>query len=139
VKKAYLIALMVIGAAMGFTLWAFSSAMTPYVDIRTARASSSPVQVKGKIVHAKQYWDPTNNVLRFPIVDQNNDTIEIVYTGAKPDAFDTAPETAATGIVQKDAAGHEVFVSSNMVVKCPSKYDDRGKAPGAELAGGKRS
>ena len=138
-KKAYIIAFMVIGAAMGFTLWAFSSALTPYVDIRTARASGTSVQVKGKILHAKQYWDPRNNVLRFPIVDKNNDTIEVVYKGAKPDAFDTAPETAATGVVQKDADGHEIFVSSNMVVKCPSKYDDRSKPVDKGLVGGTRS
>jgi cytochrome c-type biogenesis protein CcmE len=136
-KKAYIVAFLVIGAAMGFTLWAFSSAMTPYVDIRAARESGASVQVKGKIIHAKQYWDATNNVLRFPIVDKNNDTIEVVYKGPKPDAFDTAPETAATGVVQKDASGHEVFVSSNMVVKCPSKYDDRPEAKADN--GGKRS
>jgi hypothetical protein len=42
VKKAYIIAFLVIGVAAGFTLWAFSGSMTPYVDIATARRSAAP-------------------------------------------------------------------------------------------------
>ncbi len=127
-NKAYIVAFLVIGIAMGFTMWAFSSAMTPYVDIKTARQSATPVQVKGKILHETAYWDQKDNVLRFKIEDKNHEQIEIVYKGPKPDAFDTAPETAADGVVQKGADGREVFVSSRMVVKCPSKYDDSKKA-----------
>lgn len=127
-NKAYIVAFLVIGLAMGFTMWAFSSAMTPYVDIRTAREAGTHVQVKGKILHETAHWDSQINALLFKLKDKNGDVIQVVYKSAKPDAFDTAPETAADGIVQKDAAGHEVFVSDKMVVKCPSKYDDSKKA-----------
>ena len=135
-KKAYIIAFLVVGIAMGFTLWAFSSAMTPYVDIKTARESRAPVQVKGKILHQDVKWDERANVLRFRIEDKNHDRIEVVYRGPKPEAFDTAPETAANGVVRKDADGHEIFASSSMVVKCPSKYDDTKKAPKQAAATG---
>jgi cytochrome c-type biogenesis protein CcmE len=125
-KKAYIIAFLVIGIATGFTMWAFSSAMTPYVDIKTARSSTTPVQVKGKILHETVRWE--NNALRFKIEDKNHDQIEIVYRGPKPDAFDTAPETAADGVIHREADGQEIFESNRMVVKCPSKYDDSKKA-----------
>jgi cytochrome c-type biogenesis protein CcmE len=130
VKKAYIIAFLVIGVAMGFTMWAFSSAMTPYVDIKTARTSTTPVQVKGKILHETVRWE--NNALHFRIEDKNHEQIEVVYKGAKPEAFDTAPETAADGVVTQEN-GQEVFVSSRMVVKCPSKYDDS-KKPAPQTA-----
>ena len=127
-KKAYLIALLVIIVAAGFTMWAFSSAMTPYVDIKTARQSGGNVQVRGKILHETVHYDTRANVLRFQLEDKNKDRIEVVYHGGKPDAFDTAPETAVTGSLARDAAGQEVFESNNMTIKCPSKYDD-GKTP----------
>lgn len=129
-KKTTILALLVIGLAMCFTMWAFSSALTPYVDIRTARKSDTPVQVKGKILHDTTVYDGKTGTLQFDIEDANKDHLHIVYKGAKPDSFDTAPETAADGVVEKDVTGKEVFVSTKMVVKCPSKYDDSGKAPG---------
>ncbi len=127
-NKAYIFAFLVISLALGFTLYAFSASMTPYVDIHTARQSTSPVQVKGNILHDTVTYDKAIGALRFQIEDKNKERIEVVYLGAKPDAFDTAPETAATGMIQKDKTdGHDIFVSRSMVVKCPSKYDDQNK------------
>lgn len=132
-KRASLIAGFIIAVALCFTVWAFSSAMTPYVDIRTAREIHGPVQVKGNILHQTVHWDSQREALCFQIQDHNSDKIWVVYKGPKPDAFDTAPETAATGVIQPDPQLGEVFVSTKMVVKCPSKYDDseKGYKPGS--------
>ncbi len=129
-KRAYLIAFAVIAVAMGFTLWAFSSSMTPYVDIATARRSVTPVQVYGKILHNTAYYDMAQGALHFKIQDVKGEQIEIVYQGGKPDSFDTAPETAARGMVHNG-----VFVSDSLVVKCPSKYSGD-KAAYQKAAGG---
>jgi cytochrome c-type biogenesis protein CcmE len=138
-KHAYFIAIPLILVTVGFTVWAFSASMTPYVDIRTARASDSRVQVRGQILHDTVRYDTSVGALRFMIKDKNGEQIEVVYSGAKPDAFDSAPETAATGVVQNG-----VFKSDSLVVKCPSKYDDRKspyrpKAESDAPAGGGRS
>ncbi|MCS6777034.1 MAG: cytochrome c maturation protein CcmE [Chloroherpetonaceae bacterium] len=120
-KQAYIIGLLVIGLALGFTLWAFSSAMTPYVTIAVARQSETPVQVRGKILRDAQHqphYDRVNNALRFWIEDPKGDRIEVVYKGGKPEAFDEATETAAHGIVRNG-----IFYSDKLVVKCPSKYE----------------
>ncbi len=131
-KKAYLIAAAVIAIAMGFTLWAFSSSMTSYVDIQTARHSDAPVQVRGKILHDTAHYDLAQGALRFKIQDAKGEQIEVVYRGAKPDAFDTAPETAAHGMVRDG-----IFLSDSLVVKCPSKYSgDQGAYKKAEARGG---
>ncbi len=123
-KQATLLAFLIIGVAVGFTMWAFSSAMTPYVNIAAARASATPVQVRGKILHDTAYYDERIHALRFQIEDVNKERIEVVYRGGKPDAFDQAPETAATGVVRKMAGSDAtVFESDKLVVKCPSKYD----------------
>jgi cytochrome c-type biogenesis protein CcmE len=119
-NRAYLVGIPVILVAIGFTVWAFSASATPYVDIRTAKQSGSPVQVRGKILHETAHYDTSMGALCFMIRDKNGEQIEVVYHGARPDAFDTAPETAAHGVVRNG-----VFESDSMVVKCPSKYDDR--------------
>ena len=126
-KKAYIFAFLVISAAMGFTMWAFSSAATPYVNIATARKLGTPAQVRGKILRdakdlkpgeAAPDYDSQIGALRFWIEDENKEHIEVVYRNAKPDAFDQAPETAALGIVKGGTLN-----ASQLIVKCPSKYD----------------
>jgi cytochrome c-type biogenesis protein CcmE len=126
-NKAYLIAFVVISAALGFTLWSFSSGLTPYVDVKTARTMITAVQIRGIILRDKEHpivRDSQRNALRFWIKDPNKEEIEIVYYGAKPDAFDTAPGTAAHGYVRKEN-GRDIFVSDSLVVQCPSKYNDQ--------------
>ncbi len=120
-KTAYIIAALIISTALGFTMWAFSNSMTPYVNIKQARVSSTPVQVRGKILRKTgrlPYYDNKENALRFWIEDANKEQIEVVYKGAKPEAFDTAPETAAHGLVRDGK-----LYSDSLVVKCPSKYE----------------
>jgi cytochrome c-type biogenesis protein CcmE len=129
VKKGDIVAFLVISIAVGFTLWAFSSSLTPYVDIQTALKSASTVQVRGRILHndptaPKPFYDTEQKALRFWIEDAKKERIEVIYRGAKPDAFDTAPETAAHGRARKLEDGRMVFESDSLVVKCPSKYDD---------------
>lgn len=129
-KQAYIIGILVIGLALGFTLWAFSSSMTPYVTVAVAKQSDTPVQVRGNILRDKEhtpFYDKEHNALRFWIEDSKGERIEVIYKGGKPDAFDEADETAAHGMV-KDG----IFYSDKLIVKCPSKYDEGNKAkPGA--------
>lgn len=131
-NKASIFALFVISIAAGFTLWGFSKSMTPYVTIKQARETSSMVQVRGKIFHETTRFDAQSKALRFEIEDENKERIEVVYQGAKPEAFDTAPETAATGIISKDSAGKEILLSKSLLVKCDSKYE--GKKPAYQTA-----
>jgi cytochrome c-type biogenesis protein CcmE len=140
-KPAYIIAVLVISIASGFTMWAFSSSMTPYVDIKTALQSATVVQVRGKILHdspdePKPYYDSQMKALRFWVEDAHHQRLEVVYRGAKPDAFDTAPETAATGTVRHFADGTAYFDSDALVVKCPSKYEDKSRPYKPSQAGG---
>ena len=131
-NKTYLAGLAIIAVALGFTMWGFSGSMTPYVNIGQARKLDQQVQVRGKIMRDgthTPFYDTQKNALRFWIEDVNKETIEVVYQGPKPEAFDTAPETAAHGSIRNG-----VFYSDRLVVKCPSKYDSdkspyKAKAP----------
>lgn len=132
-KQAYIIGILVISLALGFTLWAFSSSMTPYVTVAAAKQSDTPVQVRGKILRDAAnppYYDKEHNALRFWIEDSKGERIEVVYKGGKPDAFDEAEETAAHGMV-KDG----IFFSDKLIVQCPSKYDEGNKAKPGDATG----
>ena len=126
-KTAHIFAFFVISLALGFAVFAFMGAVPQYLTIKEARNSTTPVQVKGKILHSTVLYDKTMGALRFDIEDDNKESIHVVYRGAKPDAFDTAPETAATGLVKKETDGTEYFDTKSIIVKCPSKYDDKDK------------
>jgi cytochrome c-type biogenesis protein CcmE len=121
-KQAYIVGFLVIGLALGFTLWAFSSNMTPYVTVAAAKKSDVPVQIRGKILRdAKHtpYYDKEHNALRFWIEDPKGEQIEVVYKGGKPEAFDEAVGTAAHGMVKNG-----IFFSDKLIIQCPSKYDE---------------
>ena len=126
-KKTYLIGLLVISAALGFCMWAFSNSLSPFVDIKTARATGNACQVRGFIVkdtdHAARY-DSSTRAFRFWIMDKNKELCEVVYHGAKPDAFDAAKGLSASGRMTRAADGTEFFNSDSLSVQCPSKYDD---------------
>ncbi len=127
-KKSNMIVFALISVALGFTLWAFTSSMSPFVDFKTARTSASSVQVRGLIVkdgeHAP-YYDTSAKAFRFWIKDKNQEVCEIVYHGAKPDAFDAAPGLSASGQMVRAADGKEFFNSDSLSVQCPSKYNDK--------------
>ena len=140
-NKSYIIAFLVISVALGFTIWAFSGSMTPYVDIKQARKSENAVQIRGLILRDAEHpvrYDTRLQALRFWIKDQNQEEIEIVYHGAKPDAFDTAPGTAAHGYIRKEG-DKQIFASDSLVIQCPSKYSDqksvysRASTPGGKM------
>ena len=139
-KQAYLIGILIISLALGFTMWAFSSAMSPFVDLKTARKSTGPVQLRGLIVkdaeHAA-YYDAKTSAFRFWIIDKNNELCEVVYHGAKPDAFDAAKGLTASGMLKRDGGGTEFFNSDSLSVQCPSKYDSYKVDYSKKPAGGK--
>ena len=126
-NKTYAVAFIVIAVAVGFTSWAFSTGMTQYVDIKTARKINSPVQLRGFIVRDmthKATYDAGSHALKFWMKDKNQEMMEVVYHGAKPDAFDNAPGTAALGSIRRDVDGTERFHASSLAIQCPSKYQD---------------
>lgn len=119
-KWTYIIAFLVIVGALGFTMYAFSGSLTPYVTVSEAKSAHAPVQVRGRILKNTVHYDPQKGNLYFTIEDDQHQTMEIIYPHPKPDAFDSARDTAATGIYRNG-----LFHADNLIIKCPSKYNDR--------------
>ena len=124
-KKAYIIAFLVISVAMGFTLWRFKDTMTPYTDIAGARKSELTVQVRGKILHdtARTTITKSTRCASHP-GRQRRDRSRWSIMAPKPDCLRYAPRDrgARHGRQRRDRAGS--LHLGRLVVKCPSKYDD---------------
>ena len=108
---------------LAFTIWAgisFQSTLTPYVSIAEAKESGKTVQVKGERLDNGKF-DTEKNLFTFEIKDENGETLKVVYDGAKPGNFDQASHVVCVG---KYSGG--VFVAKDLLIKCPSKYQEQG-------------
>jgi cytochrome c-type biogenesis protein CcmE len=127
-KAPHIIALVVIVASMIVMLFSFSGAMAQHVSIGdVVKRPGETVQVPGNIDKSTVHYDTVKGELRFDIIGVDPTTKEeipsqrltIVYKENKPENFDTAKGVEAVG-TYKDG----IFTAQNLLVKCPSKYND---------------
>jgi cytochrome c-type biogenesis protein CcmE len=115
----------IVGAVIiiGFIAWAgvsFEKTLTPYVSIEDAKNRDTMVQVKGTRVDEGDF-DIEKNVFVFRLADEKGQQIEVIYDGAKPGNFDQATEIVCVGQYKEGR-----FIAKELLVKCPSKYQEEG-------------
>ncbi|MEX0928055.1 MAG: cytochrome c maturation protein CcmE [Balneolales bacterium] len=99
----------------------FSQNISSYVDFEQAALSSS------SRVHVVGVWDAdkpsgfSNETMQFTfyMTDEAGNSRRVVYPKAKPTNFEQAEQVVVIGEMKND-----VFYSNEMLVKCPSKYND---------------
>jgi len=119
-KPAYLIGGIVVLAAVVVGGLAFARSMTPYVSIAEARAADRNVQVHGYLKEVLGYDDAGH--FRFIIVDDHDDVLTIVYEQPRPANFEQASGFVAVGRYDAQA---DLFRATQLLVKCPSKYQEQ--------------
>jgi cytochrome c-type biogenesis protein CcmE len=111
----------------------FNKTVAPYVAFAEAKTAARAVQVAGIPDHQAARFDPSSKEFQFTMSDGQGGVMPVVFTGVKPGNFDQAEKVVVIG---KYEAG--TFHASQILVKCPSKYDDlaseklQGKAPANE-------
>ncbi len=106
-----------------FIVWAaisFRATLTPYVSIDEAKEMGKRVQVAGQRMGSGQF-DIQSNKFVFKLQDDHGKILNVVYDGAKPGNFDQATQVVCKG-VYKDG----IFHADEILVKCPSKYQEEG-------------
>jgi len=114
----YIVGTLIIIAFAAFAISSMDGAITPYVSITQAIESGEPVQVKGERIGNGEF-DIEENLFKFTLQDGDGQKINVVYDGAKPGNFDQAVEVVCKGEF-KDG----LFIASDILVKCPSKYQE---------------
>ncbi len=127
-SKGAVFGLGIIIAALAFCAFTFKSTLINYVPFADARsATDTTVQIMGAPKDAAMAQD---GGLHFVMNDGHGTTIPVVYSGPKPEDFDTAVQRgykiAAQGTYDPR---QQAFVAQTLLVKCPSKYQGAKQPP----------
>ncbi|WP_375417879.1 cytochrome c maturation protein CcmE [uncultured Hymenobacter sp.] len=131
-KKAHLLAIVVIAAAIGIILSTTADASV-YVSFgearqRAAEGNQTKVHVVGRLPRDEQKnplgleYDPLQdpNHFAFTLVDTNRVAQRVIYFNPKPQDFDKSEQVVITGAMRND-----VFMADQILLKCPSKYVEK--------------
>ncbi len=112
----------VVGVVLGSV--SFLESNVEYVDFAAAEKSHKKVQVKGEWVkdHESRF-DAEKAQFVFYMKDDNNRVEKVVLEGAKPNNFEIATSVVAKGTFKE---GH--FHATDVLTKCPSKYEGDAEA-----------
>ncbi|MCL5266933.1 MAG: cytochrome c maturation protein CcmE [Bacteroidetes bacterium] len=120
-KTKYIVAGVVIVAFVVFGAISFMQNNIAYVSAKTAEKTNRTVQVKGSWVRNMQsYYDPNTNTFHFYMMDDDKTILPVVLAGAKPNNFEIANDIVAKGRFEDGA-----FQASEVLTKCPSKYQSK--------------
>lgn len=103
----------------GLAFLNFNKTLARYVTFSEARAATGAVQVAGFPDHQNATYQPSTGEFAFAMDDGDGDVMNVVYRGVKPGNFDQAEKVVVVGKYHGD-----VLQASQILVKCPSKYDD---------------
>ena len=118
-KVKIIIASIVIVAAIVFGAVSFVETNVEYTDFHSANASHKKVQVKGEWMKSKpSSFDASKSQFIFYMKDDNGDEERVVFDGAKPNNFEIA-----NAVVVKGRCEDGYFHASDILTKCPSKYE----------------
>ena len=118
-KMKIIIASIVIVAALVFGAISFVETNVEYTDLQHAISSGKKVQVKGEWVKTKESsFDQKTNQFNFYMTDDNGMETKVLLDGAKPNNFEIAK-----AIVIKGRYENGCFHASDVLTKCPSKYE----------------
>jgi cytochrome c-type biogenesis protein CcmE len=121
-KLKIIIGAVVIIVFIIFGAYSFLQSNVEYTDFQHAKMTSKKVQVKGSWLRDRksEYLMSTNQFV-FYMVDDNETPMKVVFDGAEPNNFELA-----TSIVVKGRCQDGYFHATEILTKCPSKYEATG-------------
>lgn len=117
-----MLAVGLLAAAVVIGVTSFKQTMTPYIGFKEARSASGQVQVNGVLASKDYVLKKEEQYLRFSLKDPKGDVMPVEYRGVIPGNFDQAVSIVAIGQFRGDH-----FEASQLLVKCPSKYQAMAK------------
>ena len=120
-KKIPIIVLLLVGGALALFMTA-ADQISSYSTFSTAESKMGKVKVIGTLALDKEMvYEPENdpNYFSFYANDEDGRQSQVVFLGEKPQDFERSDQVVMTGKF-KDG----VFIATEMLTKCPSKYKD---------------
>jgi len=105
--------------AFGAVVWAFSRNASPYVTIAEAKTTPGDhLHLAGDILKETVHMDMLHRTLDFDLKDSTGAVVHVVHEGEPPANMAEANKVVAVGGMEDGN-----FVSHQLLVKCPSKYE----------------
>jgi cytochrome c-type biogenesis protein CcmE len=79
------------------------------------------IQMEANIDKKSVRYDSKKPLLEFKLYDEKNNTIDVIFNDIMPDNF----EAGYPVIVEGRFSGQGQFVAKKLLVKCPSKYEEK--------------
>lgn len=122
-KKLHVVLIIVIAVSIGAIFTTLTDA-SEYVDFDKAYEHRGvEYHVIGKIDSTGDItYDPMSpNEFKFTMVDNNGISKDVVVHMSKPQDFEKSEQVVLIG---KASENSDIFHASNVLMKCPSKYND---------------
>lgn len=118
-KPRYIIGGIIAVALAVVGYMALDTSSVEYADIDRAERLGKTVQVVGTWVKEEgSSYDNQANIFRITMKDEHGRRIPVELNGAKPNNFEIA-----VSVVVKGRIDNGVMKASNVLTKCPSKYE----------------
>lgn len=118
-NKKMIVGGLIIVVFIVFGAYSFLESTVEYSDFQGAMKSGKKVQVKGYWLKEKNsFYDAKENHFTFYMRDDNNDETKVILEGARPNNFEIA-----SSLVVKGRYRDGYFHASDILTKCPSKYE----------------
>ena len=111
--------IIVIGIVLGAVN--FFESNVEYGDFALAKKTQKKIQVKGEWVRERESSFDTEKIqFTFYLKDDSGEILKVVLDGARPNNFDLA-----TSVVIKGKYVDNYFHATEVLTKCPSKYEGK--------------
>ncbi|RYG32922.1 hypothetical protein EON81_19470 [bacterium] len=122
-KAGPVLTAVVAAGAMIAVISAFAANASPYVTFEQARQTGGDrLHVVGEVVKGSINVDYLKHTMSFRLKDSDGTVMTVNHTGDMPNNLSQAPKVVAVGELKG-----EQFVSSDLILKCPSKYEKEEK------------
>jgi cytochrome c-type biogenesis protein CcmE len=120
-KPLHMIGIAIILLAIVTGYFGLRSAFRPYTtSVSEAVGSGRSVQLAGFLGSTGEYDD--NGNFTFNLQDGTGKLVKVIYPKPRPANFEQAVSVVAIGHYD---AGQQAFMAEDMLVKCPSKYQEQ--------------
>ena len=126
-KKTHIVLIIFIAVAIAAILSTVSDASTYEVFNKAAEDPDTEYHIVGKLNMSKPFeYNPQDDANKFVfyLTDNSGTEKKVIYNNTKPQDFEKSEQVVVIGKCKPDA-----FYASQILMKCPSKYNDPAAAP----------
>ena len=122
-RSKFIIGGAIIVLALGYLIVSSIGGSTAYYltvqEVKAKGPSERTVRVAGTVIGETIEWNAKELMLRFNIADASG-SLAVIYNGPRPDML----RDDAEAVVEGRYIEGESFEANNLLLKCPSKYEE---------------